>query len=272
MTAAKIGIIILSVVNIGLLIFTVRRLHMQLGAWRKVLAALPVPMLSFASSYGVYAYNALFAPPWVAVVMAAAYDATFTGLSALDGLTPEQRTRGKNIALWAAIISFSQNAIAGVFHAVPDVRAYLSSWPMSWRVGLYGAGALLHAAQVWIAYHAADFTLHRPAAQAVAATHDGDDDTPAVKGLRARPGTMRRSVLTARMLSYPRPERVNTSTPDKKRGTLEPDPRAEQARHMRDVDKMTYGEIALHLDLKSRQAAENLYKHGRTYAPRKAAQ
>jgi hypothetical protein len=166
MNAARIGIIVLTILNIGLLVFTIRRMHMRLGAWRKVLASMPVPMLSFASSYGVYAYNLLFVPPWVAVVMAAAYDATFTGIAALDGLDPAQRNRGKRIAFWAAIISYSQNAIAGIVHAVPDVRAYLEAWPMLARVAMFGVGALLHAAQVWIAYHAADFTLHRPDAQA----------------------------------------------------------------------------------------------------------
>jgi hypothetical protein len=265
------ALIVLTIFNVTLFAFQIHRLRSALGGWRKVLAALPTPMLGFASSYGVYAFNLMYVPPWVAAIMAAAYETTYIGIAALDGLDDKQRARGKKIMMSAAWISFSQNAIAGAFHAVPDVRAHLSSWPMAARIALYGVGALLHAAQVWVAYHAADFTLHRPAAQAVTAMHDGDDDKPSVKTLRSRPSSMRRSVMTARMLSYPRPERVNTEPLTKKQG-LQPDPRADQVRHMRDAQGMDFQEIALHLDLKSRQSAHNLYKYGRTYAPRKAAQ
>lgn len=261
MTGAWIGVIALTLFNLAIFAYLLFHLRMRLGAWRKVLAALPVPMLSFASSYGVYAYNLLFVPPWVAVVMAAAYDVTFSGIPALDIPDPTQRERGKRIALGAAWISFLQGAIAGVFHAVPDLHAYLAAWSMSGRVILYSVGASLHAAQTWVAYHAAAFTLHRSDAPVVNA------DKP-VKSFIARPASMRRDVIAAKMMRYPAPKRVNMAPPDMSGD----DPRATEVRRMRAVltngRPTPYQKIADSLGLQSRQAAEALDKYGRTHRPR----
>jgi len=254
-------IIVLTIFNLLLLAFSVRYLRALLGHWRKVLAALPTPMLGFASSYGVYAFNLLYVPPWVAVVMAAAFEVTYVGIAALDGLDAAQRRRGQRIAFSAAMISFLQNGIAAVFHSVPELRAHIGGWSMGARIALYSVGALLHAAQVWVAYNAANFTLHRPDAQAVIAPHR-------VKTLTTRPTSMRRSMMAPKQAHYPAPERVNIE-PLTKIDAHSDDPRAADVRRLRDIDKLTYNEIALQLGLKSRQSAENLYKHGRTYAPRK---
>ena len=262
MTTTFAAGLVLTLFNVGLFAWQVQRLRAALGDWRKILSSLPTPMLGFASSYGVYAYNLLFVPPWVAAVMAAAYETCYIGIAALDNLDDAQRKRGKRIMLAAASISFTQNAIAGLLHSVPELRAYISAWPMYARALLFGVGALLHAAQVWIALFAADFTLHRPAAQKL-------KSEPSVKTLAQQPVSIRRRFMAAKIVQYPPPERVNMTTPDSITAQNVHDPRVAEVRRLRDIDTLTYQQIALHLGLKSRQAAENLYKHGRTYAPRK---
>jgi hypothetical protein len=245
-------LIALTVFNIILIAFITFRLYAVVGDWRKVLAALPTPMLGFASSYGVYAFNRLYVPPWVAVVMAAAYETTYIGLAALDNLDDEQRKRAKRIAKWAAMISFAQNAIAGVFHAVPQLQTMINAWQPTDRVWLYSSGSLLHAAQVWIAYVTADLTLHRPSAQASTSTpktvkrfaFDLDDDY-------SHP-------LAAKQVQYPEPELIGGGLPIEKNGD---DPRRAEIIRLRDEEGLKFSDIALHVGL-SQPSVTNIYHHG----------
>lgn len=135
--------------------------------WRMLLAMLPTPMLGFASSYGVYAFNAHFAPAWVAFAMAAAYELTYVGLASYTALNVAQRTEGQLISRDAAWISFIQNALAGLVYIQPSVLGY-SKWSAAWPLVVNVPLAALHAAQVWIAYRTANFTLHGVEVKAVA--------------------------------------------------------------------------------------------------------
>lgn len=250
-------LIALTIFNIALIAFITFRLYAVVQDWRKVLAMLPTPMLGFASSYGVYAFNRLFVPAWVAVVMAAAYETTYVGLAALDNLDDAQRKRAKRIALIAATISFAQNAIAGIFHAVPELRGWIAQWQALPRVGLYGGGSLLHAAQVWIAFATADLTLHRPAAQAPRKqpsvkrfAFDFDDDY-------AQP-------LAAKQVDFPEPQLLAALQPDASEMFDGDDPRRAEIVKLRDIDNLSWREIGLHIGL-SHQSVSNIYKHGRAY-------
>jgi len=165
--------IVLTCANIalfGLWLFALRYFNVP---WRKVLAMLPTPMLGFASSYGVYAFNERLTPAWVAIVMAAAFETTYVGIAALNELSTSQVGRGDKIARDAAIISYAQNAIAAIFYVQPSLLAYntgMGAWALVVNLPL----ALLHASQVWIAYRAANFTLHGSST----AEHQLDEKTP----------------------------------------------------------------------------------------------
>jgi len=127
--------------------------------WRILLAMLPTPMLGFASSYGVFAYNAHFAPSLIAIAMAAAYEITYVGIASYTTINTRQRAEGEKISRDAAWISFIQNGLAGLVFIQPDVLGYNKLggfWPLAINVPL----AALHAAQVWIAYRASRFTMH----------------------------------------------------------------------------------------------------------------
>ena len=123
--------------------------------WRNVLAVLPLPMLALAASYGVYSYNLLFVPQWVALVSAAAYEMTYVGLAVVHVFDDRQRHRARLISLGAVVVSVSYNTLAGLFHREP---ALLAAAPLWANVIL----SLLHGAPLaWLAFLVADLLLHR---------------------------------------------------------------------------------------------------------------
>lgn len=152
------NIIALTAVNAVLLAGWFLSLRYRNIPWRIVLAMLPTPMLGFASSYGVYAFNSYFVPGWVAIAMAAAYELTYVGLASYTALNTKQKTIGLLISRDAAWISFAQNGLVGLAHIQPSVMDY-SNWG-AWALAINVPLAALHAAQVWIAYRTANFTLH----------------------------------------------------------------------------------------------------------------
>jgi len=121
---------------------------------RAFFAAAPLPMLALAASYGVYSFNILFVPQWVALVSAAAYELTYVGLAVLH-VQNDQRIRARWISLGAVVVSIAYNTLAGLFHREP---ALLDAAPLWANVAL----ALLHGApRAWVAFLVADLLLHR---------------------------------------------------------------------------------------------------------------
>jgi hypothetical protein len=134
--------------------------------WRAVLSRAPLPMLALAASYGVYSYNLLFVPVWVALVSAAAFELTYCGLSVVT-LTADQQPRARRIAASAVFVSVIYNTLAGLFHRRPDLLADL---PLSLDVIL----AILHGLPLAIvAYSVAHLLLH-DAPRSSGATEVGD--------------------------------------------------------------------------------------------------
>ena len=121
--------------------------------WRSVLSRAPLPMLALAASHGVYSYNLLFVPTWVALVSAAAFELTYCGLSVVT-LTADQQPRARRIAASAVIVSVIYNTLAGLFHRRPDLMANLP-------LGLDLMLAILHGLPLAIvAYSVAQLLLH----------------------------------------------------------------------------------------------------------------
>jgi hypothetical protein len=121
--------------------------------WRAVLSRAPLPMLALAASHGVYSYNLLFVPAWVALVSAAAFELTYCGLSVVR-LTADQQPRARRIAASAVIVSVIYNTLAGLFHRRPGLLADL---PLGLDVTL----AILHGLPLAIvAYSVAHLLLH----------------------------------------------------------------------------------------------------------------
>ena len=123
--------------------------------WRALLSRAPLPMLALAASHGVYSYNLLFVPPWVALVSAAAFELTYCGLAVVR-LNAGQRLRAQRIATSAVAVSIFYNTLAGLFHRRPELLVALP-------VGLDLVLSVLHGMPLAIvAYSVAHLLLHEP--------------------------------------------------------------------------------------------------------------
>lgn len=122
--------------------------------WRTILARAPLPMLALAASYGVYSFAALFVPPVIAGIQAAAFELTYIGLAVTQGLGVDQRKRATAISVGAVVTSIVYNTLAGWFHRQPALLEGAS--PVAWLMF-----AILHGAPLaWVAYLVADLQLH----------------------------------------------------------------------------------------------------------------
>jgi len=139
---------------------------------RWLFARLPLPMLALAASYGVYSYALLFAPPWVAVAQAAAFELTYIGLAVSPGFDLAQRKRATMISIGAVAASVIYNTLAGWFHAQPQLLANANA--TAWL-----CLAVLHGAPLaWVAYLVADLLLHTAPQIATATPPHGIVITP----------------------------------------------------------------------------------------------
>lgn len=122
-------------------------------SWRDILGRLPLPMLAFAASYGVYQFALLFVPGWVAIAQAAAFETTYVGL-AVARIAEKDRKRASVIAVSAVSVSVLYNTVSGLFHRRPDL---LIQPPLLLDIGL----SILHGLPLAIvAYNVAALLLH----------------------------------------------------------------------------------------------------------------
>lgn len=118
---------------------------------------LPLPMLALAASYGVYIFNLLFVPMWVALVSAAAFELVYIAIS----LTPSNRRQALWVAGSAVAVSIIYNSLAGLFHLRPEL---LIDKPLWADVVL----AMLHGLPLaTIAFFFAVLVLHVPTTEFV---------------------------------------------------------------------------------------------------------
>ena len=93
--------------------------------WKVILPVLPLPMLGLAASYGVYYFALQFAPQFVAIGEAAAFELTYIGLAAMKNLTDRQAVVARRVSLGAVAVSVIYNTFAGVIHFRPDILTSL---------------------------------------------------------------------------------------------------------------------------------------------------
>ena len=125
--------------------------------WRSIFGTLPLPMLALAASWGVYSFNLLFVPQWVAIISAAAYELTYVGLAVIVNLDTPQRRRAGHISVGAVVVSILYNSLAGLFHRRPELLAALPWWGDGILSIFHGLPLAL------VAYFVADLLLHREA-------------------------------------------------------------------------------------------------------------
>lgn len=121
--------------------------------WRGFLARLPLPTLALAAAYGVYSFQVIFTPAWVAVVSAASFELCYIGL-AVARLGADERKRAVTISLGAVVVSVLYNSLSALFAIRP---ALLVDRPLWADIGL----AVVHGLPLAVvAYLVADLLLH----------------------------------------------------------------------------------------------------------------
>lgn len=99
------------------------------GSWLiAFLKFAPLPMLGLAAAHGVYSFSTMFGSGLsgeiFAWITAAAFEATYIGLSLTQFKTPEQKHLAKKTALGAVAVSAIFNSLSGVY-------VYEQSWILS---------------------------------------------------------------------------------------------------------------------------------------------
>jgi len=125
--------------------------------WRTFLARLPLPTLALAAAYGVWSFQTLFVPWWVALISAASFELVYTGL-AVAHLDDEMRRRATLISVGAVVVSVLYNSLSALFAIRP---ALLLDRPLWADVCLAVAHGLPLAV---VAYLVADLLLHATSA------------------------------------------------------------------------------------------------------------
>lgn len=211
MIGVIIGFVALTVFNVAIFAINASRLRNQGISWRKVFASLPTPMTGIAASYGVYAFNVIFLPWWVAAIEAAAFETVYIGLPALDNLTPAQQAKARKVAMYAGWVSFVQNIGSAFFYTAIGKKALagIEASSMWVSVPFFLGLATIHALMVWIGYHSAVLVFHRNAAPVAAtltaltvaqpgpqppAQLDAPQFATRVLAVRNRPARMRRKL------------------------------------------------------------------------------
>lgn len=162
--------------------------------WRTIIARAPLPMLALAASYGVWSFNLLFVPWWVALIGAAAFEATYVGL-AVARVSDHDRKRAGWIAASAVAVSVIYNVASGLFHRRPE----LLDAPPLW---LDAALAVMHGLPLAVvAYAVASLLLHAKQPQA-------DELHSTAPAPTAMPGLA--YARLADQPQYPLPELANT--------------------------------------------------------------
>lgn len=121
--------------------------------WRSILARLPLPSLALAAAYGVWRFQSLFTPWYVALISALSFELVYIGLAVVQ-LAPEDRRRATLISVGAVVVSVIYNSLSALFEIRP---ALLIDRPLWADVILAVAHGLPLAA---VAFFVADLLLH----------------------------------------------------------------------------------------------------------------
>lgn len=128
--------------------------------------------LALTASYGVYRYQLLFVPNWVAITSATSFELTYIGL-ALARLTLASRQRASIISLSAVTVSILYNGLSSFIQLAPDALD-----TGRWQVA--AVLAALHGLPLaLLAYFVADLIIHQSTRPA---RHNTSSSTQAENG------------------------------------------------------------------------------------------
>lgn len=108
-------------------------------------------MLALAASYGVFEFQLLFVPVWVALVSALAFEVTYIALAFVG--TPDPR-RATAISVAAVVVSVAYNTLAALFTRRPEMLLDTPLWGDVTLAALHGLPLAV------VAYNVAALLLH----------------------------------------------------------------------------------------------------------------
>lgn len=127
---------------------------MKNTSMRNVAAIIALLLLAFTASYGVYTFQLLFVPWYIALASAASFEATYIGL-ALALITTANRKRAAIISIAAVVVSITYNSVSALFHLDPTLLQQTTLWLNSMLAILHGMPLAL------VAYCVADLIIHQ---------------------------------------------------------------------------------------------------------------
>lgn len=123
--------------------------------WGFTVIVAAIVTLAFPASYGVYTFQLLFFPLWVAIISAASFELVYIGLATQTRLNEERRAHAIWISLSAVAVSIVYNTLSALFKLQPDITL---SNTVAWSVIL----AILHGAPLAVtAFFVAHLILHK---------------------------------------------------------------------------------------------------------------
>lgn len=131
--------------------------------WRDILARLPLPMLALSAAYGVWQFQILFTPWYVALLSAAAFEIVYVALAFSD---THDRQRAAVISVAAVTVSVLYNTLSSLFAIRPELLQARPLWSDIALATLHGLPLAV------VAYAVADLLLHRSSATPVQAERD----------------------------------------------------------------------------------------------------
>jgi hypothetical protein len=104
--------------------------------YRDAMPRLALVMLALTAAYGVYEFQLVFVPWWIALASATAFELVYVALAVLE--TPDRR-RAAAIAFTAVAVSVVYNSLAALFTRRPEALANTPLWADVLLAGLHGA-------------------------------------------------------------------------------------------------------------------------------------
>ena len=131
------------------------------NVWRDWLARLPLPLLALSAAWGVWQFQSLFVPWYVAALSAIAFESVYLSLAFVP---TQDRRRAVVIAIAAVAVSVVYNTLSSLFHIRPALLVARPLWADLSLATLHGLPLAV------VAYAVADLLLHRvaPVARPVA--------------------------------------------------------------------------------------------------------
>jgi len=119
--------------------------------WRSWIGRGALPLLALSAAWGVYQYNLLFVPWWVAACSALAFEAVYVALAIAP--TANDR-RALAVALAAVGVSVAYNTLSALFHRRPELLDAPPIWADVALAALHGVPLAM------VAYNVAALLLH----------------------------------------------------------------------------------------------------------------